>query len=391
MARPGRAQPIQPRNLNGAQVWRCPLLLPPRMRGVWRVLAPLSFALTSGPVVFWRIMRERPGLVVCIEPTLLATPVAIVAARLSGARLALHVQDLEPESAFATISAGPDFAPMLRWLRRRFDCIVTLSDAMRQALIVGGVRADAIHIWPNWTDVRRIATGRDQGREIAWRQQLRLRADQRIALYAGTINRKHAPLLLAEAARLFQARDDIVIVLAGDGPLLPELVAAAARLPNLRFMPLQPEEKLPALLNFADVHVMPQVAALDDLMLPSRIGGMLASGKPVVVTAEPGSILARFLRGSASLCRPDDPHALATAIASAMPPAGKAADDDMRQRRARWRKALELDRRRCLPGIVDTLEGLMAKKPRSACTAHLWHPVPEHAKKPTARCKHRVG
>lgn len=341
--------------LAGAHIWRCPLILPKHMHGAWRVLAPLSFAITSGPIVFWRILRERPELVVCVEPTLLAAPAAILAGRLTGARLALHVQDLEPEAAFASGSTGHNLAPLIRWFRRGFDCIITLSHAMGSALAAGGVSAAKINVWPNWSDIGRIARGRDPVQEAAWRRQLDLADGQRVALYSGTINRKHAPLLLVDVARLLEHRKDIVIVLAGDGPQAAQIAEAAVESPNLRLLPLQPEERLPALLHFADVHLMPQDAALDDLMLPSRIGGMLASGKPMIITANPKSVLADFLARAAILCPCNDAHAVAAALSAVL-----ADDSDVRTaakaRRNRWRMALKLDRRRCLPGLVNTLE-----------------------------------
>lgn len=341
---------------DGAHIWRCPLILRRPMQGVWRLMAPMTFAITSAPLVVWRILRERPELVLCVEPTLLAAPATILAARLTGARLVLHVQDLEPEAAMATGFPGFNPAPLLRrHICRHYDCIITLSPAMRTALIRGGAPGDRIEIWPNWIDVRHIARAHDPEQNALWRSELGLGNGLRIALYAGSINRKHAAPLLIAAARRLRWHAGLAIVIAGDGPLLPALVAAAADLPNVHFLPLQAEEKLGALLHFADVHVMPQDPALDELALPSRLGGMLASGKPIVVTAHPGSMLASFLGDTAGLCAPGDANALATAIAGAIDP-GSAPNRARRDRRIRWRKALELDRRRCLTGIVDTLE-----------------------------------
>ncbi|TPV97782.1 MAG: hypothetical protein USCAAHI_02770 [Beijerinckiaceae bacterium] len=44
------------------------------MRGIWRLLAPLSFALTSARVALWKIVTERPDIVLCIEPTFFVAP-----------------------------------------------------------------------------------------------------------------------------------------------------------------------------------------------------------------------------------------------------------------------------------------------------------------------------
>ena len=85
----------------GVTIVRCPLVLRERMGGIWRFVAPLSFALMSAPVALWRVLRHRPDIVLCVEPTLMSAPVAVVAARLVGARSVLHVQDLEVDASFA--------------------------------------------------------------------------------------------------------------------------------------------------------------------------------------------------------------------------------------------------------------------------------------------------
>lgn len=379
--------------LDGARVWRCPLLLRHPMRGPWRLLAPLSFAITSAPVIVWRILRDRPRLVICIEPTLLAAPAALTAARLVGARIALHVQDLEPETSLIrqttaqlpeedpgqqpkqsvrgrqqTRRAGPRSWAIrqLAGLRSHFDCVITLSNGMRTALVRAGVAEKRIHISPNWTDVRRIARGNDTDSAHAWRSEMDIRNDQRIALYAGAINRKHAPLLLAGAARRLHDVKDVVFVVVGEGPLRQSLVAATADLPNVRFLPLQPEDKLPALLHFADVHVMPQDETWDELALPSRLAGMLASGKPMVVTAREGSDLAGFLNGAATLACPGDADALAAAIMTTLRPATP--EMAARQKRRRLRLALRLDKRRCLKKVVDVLTAATSEQADNACS-----------------------
>ena len=52
------------------RITRCPLLLRSDMRGIWRLLAPLTFAMSSAPIVMWRILKMRPNVVVCVEPSL---------------------------------------------------------------------------------------------------------------------------------------------------------------------------------------------------------------------------------------------------------------------------------------------------------------------------------
>src|SRR5665213_1783496 len=127
-------------NICRARVTRCPLLLNEDMRGIWRMIAPLSFAITSAPVALWRIVTTHPDTVLCVEPTLFAAPAALLGARLVGARAALHVQDLEIDAAFAVKHLRGRLLQRLallleRWILRRFDNVITISDRMVEKLI----------------------------------------------------------------------------------------------------------------------------------------------------------------------------------------------------------------------------------------------------------------
>lgn len=318
--RPGYSNGWTRETLAGVTLYRCPLYLHEQMSGVRRMLAPLSFALSSAPVALWRILRQRPDVVLAVEPTLFVAPVALLGARLVGAKAVLHVQDLEVEAAFAVghLDGGSLAARLAawfdRWAARAFDRVITISNRMAGKIAAKGVPAEKIAVIRNWVDIDQIRPDLDAG---AYRRELGLAPSDFVILYAGNLGAKQGLGLLIEAARRLAARPDIVFVVAGDGPMRPQLEAAAAELPNLRFLPFQPEARFGEFLRVADLHVLPQERKAADLLLPSKLGGMLASGRPIVVTADEGSELATFLGGSCRLAPPGDPDALAAAIADA--------------------------------------------------------------------------
>ena len=84
------------------------------------------------------------------------------------------------------------------------------------------------------------------------------------------------------------------------------------------FLPLQPAERLNELLAMADLHLLPQHRGVADLVMPSKLGGMLASGRPLVVAADPGSELFDVLNDVALLTPTGDDAALAAAIEQAV-------------------------------------------------------------------------
>ena len=77
---------------------------------------------------------------------------------------------------------------------------------------------------------------------------------------------------------------------------------------------LQPAERMGAMLTMADLHLLPQIAGAADLVLPSKLTNMLASGKPVVATTEEGTGLYGEVEGCGLCVPPGDAAALAAAI-----------------------------------------------------------------------------
>ncbi len=114
---------------------------------------------------------------------------------------------------------------------------------------------------------------------------------------------------IIEVARL-DVMQNIEFVLCGEGPARNALVAEAQGMSNMRFLPLQPTERLNDLLNLADIHLLPQKAGVEDLVLPSKLGGMLASGRPIVAWANQGTAIAAAIRGCGVAVPPGDISAL---------------------------------------------------------------------------------
>lgn len=278
--------------VEGAKVYRCPLYLDARMKGVKRLLAPLSFALSSAPAAFWQILRRRPKVVLIVEPTLFVAPIGLMAARLTGARTVLHVQDLEVEAAFAVghLGAGGALARVAmafdRAMARRFDRVVTISNRMAEKIVAKGVAPERVRVVRNWVDVDKI---RPLSAPSPYRTELGIGEDAFVALYSGNIGAKQGVRLLIEAAERLERDPRIVFVVAGEGPMKPAVAEAAARLPNLKVLPFQPEARFSEFLSLADLHLLPQEREAADLLLPSKLGGMLASGRRIVATADPGT------------------------------------------------------------------------------------------------------
>ena len=143
---------------------------------------------------------------------------------------------------------------------------------------------------------------------------LNLAKNQLVVLYSGNMGRKQGIEILVDVARRLENAPHIQLVLCGDGAARPDLEQRAAGLRNVHFLPLQPLNRLNELLNLGDIHVLPQRADTADLVMPSKLTGMLASGRPVIATAAPGTELASVVGRVGVVVPPGDPDCLAESI-----------------------------------------------------------------------------
>jgi colanic acid biosynthesis glycosyl transferase WcaI len=300
----------------GVEVQRCPLWVPRRPTGLTRLIHLASFAISSLPALISQI-SWRPHLVMSIAPALMNAPLVLVFARLSGASPWLHIQDFELDASLklglfpagkwlAALAARFEFS-----LLNGFDRLSTISQRMLDHLHQKGIQKRKTRLFPNWVDTSKIFPLVD---ENPLRLSLNLPAGQLIILYAGTMGKKQGLENLLDAARILQGQTHITFVLCGDGVMRAELEAAAQGLANVRFLPVQPGEKLNQLLNMADIHVLAQKADAADLVMPSKLSGMFASGKAVIATADPHTELGQVVSRTGMLVPPDDSTALADAI-----------------------------------------------------------------------------
>jgi colanic acid biosynthesis glycosyl transferase WcaI len=299
------------------RIFRCPLFLRRPMRGVWRILAPATFTVTSLPVLVWAIIRYRPSTILCVEPTLFAAPAALALASLFKSRAVLHVQDLEVDAAFAVghIGANRQIKSLAKAIEsillRKYDVVVTISRNMQEKLAEMGVPRERLELVRNWVDFEQI---KPANKPSCYRNELGFSPFDYVVQYSGSIGRKQALHTLLEAARLLSDKTGIRFLIAGEGPEKDGLVRNYGALPNVTFLGLQPPNRMNEFLACADLHVIPQLAGAADLVLPSKLGGMLASGRPVLVQAAPCTELSTFLGKAVAYCEPGSADDMASAI-----------------------------------------------------------------------------
>ncbi len=341
-------------HIDGVTIFRCPLWVPGELSGIKRLVHHASFALASLPVMlrqaFW-----RPDVVLVIAPSFFSAPQAALTALLCGAKAWLHMQDFEIDAAFelgllrgqsvrAAVIAGE------RWLTRQFDVVSTISERMLALLASKGVAPRKAVLFPNWVDISAISP---LSKVSPFRAELGLSPDSVVVLYSGNMGNKQGLDLLPQVAGLLVERREIQFVFCGAGAGRSDLVRRCTDLPNVQFLDLQPNDRLNDLLGLADIHLLPQRAGAADLVMPSKLTGMLASGRAILATASPETQLSYVLEGCGLVVPPESPEMVAEGIR-------RLADDaTLRERlgRAARRYAEEhLDKEKVLGRFLDKVQ-----------------------------------
>jgi colanic acid biosynthesis glycosyl transferase WcaI len=307
--------PYRREKWHGVDVWRAPVWVPEKPSGLTRLIHLFTFVLSSLPVMLWQIVW-RPNVVITVAPALMCAPTGWLVARLSGGKAWLHIQDFEVDVAFQMgLLKGALLKNVVlgseRWLLRRFDSVSSISGQMLEKLRQKGVLERKIRFFPNWVDIAHIYP---LDKPSDYRHELGINADVKVVLFSGSLGGKQGLMVIPEAARKLAHRKDLVFVVCGDGVMKPQLVAACTDLPNIHFLPLQPFSRLGQLLGLADMHLLPQSPEAADLVLPSKLSGMLASGRPVIALCQHSTEIARLVTECGLVVAPEDGSALAVAI-----------------------------------------------------------------------------
>ncbi len=262
-------------------------------------------------------------LVALTDPPFLG-PLAAAAVRRRRVPLVHLIQDIHPEVAIA-VTGNPLLrmlgAPWIRWRDRAWreaDQCVTISRDMAGLVRERGVadhRTRIIRVWAPGNESLRPVPPEDNALRRTWGFD-----GKYVVAYSGNLGRVHALEPLVTAAAMLRDLPDLVIAFIGDGPRRAALESEVARrgVPNVRFLPAQPRDRLAESLSVGDVHLVTLRSGCERCVFPSKLYGVLAVGRPVVFVGPPRCELAAAVQQHhAGLTAPDnDPAAIAGAIRS---------------------------------------------------------------------------
>jgi lipopolysaccharide/colanic/teichoic acid biosynthesis glycosyltransferase/glycosyltransferase involved in cell wall biosynthesis len=323
-----------------------------RARGT--ALAPVRFAARAANYVSyfaaaWLAARSvpRPDVVVALTDPPIVGLAAASMARRSGARFVFVCQDVFPEVArlvegFRSPRLERALERVTRSLVARADRVVAVGETMRDHLIAAkGADPGRVVVIHNWADCSAIVPGRKRN---AWSAAHGL-DDRFVVMHAGNVGLSQQLAILIDAAGGLAADPAVLVVIIGDGVKRRALeeAARARRLPNVRFLPFQPRARLSDVFAAADVFVVSLARGLAGAIVPSKLYGILAAGRPYVAAVEEVSEVVAITRahGTGLVCAPGDADDLVRQIRAIRADPALAAKLGANGRRA----ALRFDRR----------------------------------------------
>jgi glycosyltransferase involved in cell wall biosynthesis len=262
--------------------------------------------------------HERPdAIVVETDPPVLGALGALLKSW-HRCRLVYYLQDLYPEVGLATGRLKPGLlTAFLRWVTqfgfRHADRIVVLGEDMRERVAARGIDTKKIVVVPNWIDTGRV---RPLPAVSPLRHAWQLNG-QFVVMYSGNLGLSQSLDAVLHAAKLLHG-DPVCFVFVGEGAAKAGLQAKAAELGlhNVTFLPYQPKEQLSESLGAADLHLIPLRRGLAGCIVPSKLYGILAAGKPYLAAVDADSEVARLTRAENAglLIEPDSAPHLVDAI-----------------------------------------------------------------------------
>ena len=282
-----------------------------------RTLDYMSFMLMA---FVMGLFERRPDVVVATSPQFFCAIGGWALSVVKRRPFVFELRDLWPASitAVGAMRRGLVIRALERiemFLYRRADAIIAVTESFREELAARGVPREKTHVVINGVDLNRYQPlSRDPGLEQEFGLQGKF-----VAGYMGTHGMAHALPKVLEAAEHLLHRDDIVFFFAGAGAERSkvEQLVRDRKLHNVRLIPRQPKERMPALWSVCDLSIVPlRDTPVFATVIPSKIFESMGMGVPILMSLPKGEAVEIVCRTESGVCvPPENSLAMADAIA----------------------------------------------------------------------------
>lgn len=280
-------------NRNGVKIVRVKQYVPKKVNPINRLYHYYDFYKKALEIV----KQNEYDLVQVILPNIFLLNLAIKLKKLNKTKkIWAHVQDFEIDAGLETLK-GIGKISFLRntlyyiekKLFQKFDIVSSISEGMVNKLSEKGVDKESTYFFPNWSDVTKLYSLP----KSSYREELGLKSDEFVAMYSGNIGGKQDWETMIEA---INKSENIKFVIAGDGNKRDYVFEKLKNNKNVILLPLQPKDRLNEFLNLGDIHIIPQKKDAKDSFMPSKLLGIMAVEKPVLILANKESNLYNVIK-----------------------------------------------------------------------------------------------
>ena len=311
-------RPIEREARNGVTIVRANGTLYSPRRFAGRAANYLTYFASASAAAF-RV--GHPDVVVSLTDPPIVGLAARWAARRANARFVFLCEDIFPEVAslledFHNPTVNRTLDRVNRYLLREADAVVALGERMRARLVdEKGAEPSRVHVIHNWADCEAIVPG---PKDNTFSREMGL-ADRFVLMHSGNVGLSQNLDVLIEAADRLRSRDRLAIVIVGEGARREHLEREVQRrgLSNVRFLPYQPKARLHESFAAADAFLVSLKPGIEGYIVPSKLYGILAAGRPFIAAVDPSCEAAEIARtGRCGVpARPGDPADLTEKIA----------------------------------------------------------------------------
>ena len=229
-----------------------------------------------------------------------------------------NIRDMYPDMAVGGSIVAPGIRARIweilhRWALRRAAKVIVLGEDMRNRILAKGVPADQIEIVRDGAEIRPAnAPQPPLDSEVIQK----IRGDYRfVLLHAGNIGFYGAWQNLVLAAKQIES-EGVGLVFVGEGAQLAQVQQLANGSANIRFLPFFPADQIASVLAAPDAHLITVKRGLEGVVVPSKMYGILAAGKPIVAVApdETDAVALGKKMGFSVGADPDSPEEIALVI-----------------------------------------------------------------------------
>jgi len=285
----------------------------PRFNMKKRLINYLSYVLLAVPSA---LFADCDAVLAMTDPPFEGIVGAFVAA-MKGKPYLYNIRDMYPDMAVGGSIVKPGllariWEKMHRWALRRANCVIVLGEDMKNRILAKGIEATKLEIVRDGAEVS--TDGSSPTLDIDVVRKIR-GAFRFVLLHAGNLGFYGAWETLLRAAKKLTA-DSVGFVFVGEGAQRDALASEAADIPNVKFLPFFPGSKIPSVLAAADAHLITVKRGLEGVVVPSKMYGILAAGKPIVAVAPIETDVASLgaKQGFGIATDPDKPEELVDAI-----------------------------------------------------------------------------